>query len=179
MDTNHAGQNPIIDALDSAQPVNKKGDLDRFAPRRIGKYAIQDGVAVFLKPARDQSQRGKSATDGDTPSMTEIPIALTLNFAALIVEAHLLDDGLEIKAAFVIEGRLLDGRPLPPVTVPAAQFAGMGWVTQHWGTRAILAAGTTTKDNFRAALQVLSGDVPRKTVYRHTGWRHLNGAWCI
>jgi integrase len=34
-----------------------------------------------------------------------------------------------------------------------------------------------TKDHLRAALQLLSGDVPRRTVYRHLDWRNLGGAW--
>jgi hypothetical protein len=33
------------------------------------------------------------------------------------------------------------------------------------------------KDHLRAALQLLSGDVPRRTVYEHLGWREVGDTW--
>jgi hypothetical protein len=39
-------------------------------------------------------------------------------------------------------------------------------------------AGAATADHVRCALQLLSGGVPRRTVYGHTGWREIGGAWC-
>jgi hypothetical protein len=42
---------------------------------------------------------------------------------------------------------------------------------------AILAAGMGAKDHARAAIQYLSGDIAHHTVYTHTGWRRIGGAW--
>jgi hypothetical protein len=54
----------------------------------------------------------------------------------------------------------------------------MRWPVERWGTRAVVLAGASTADHLRCALQLLSGDVPRRTVYAHTGWREIDGAWC-
>src|SRR5262249_20339927 len=51
------------------------------------------------------------------------------------------------------------------------------WVIPSWGTQAVVAAGMGTKDHLRAALQTLSGEVPRKTIYRHLGWRQIEEEW--
>src|SRR5262249_18174056 len=56
-------------------------------------------------------------------------------------------------------------------------FAGMGWIVPAWGTRAVVYAGQGTKDHLRAALQLLSGAVPSRTIFRHLGWREIGGAW--
>lgn len=156
----------IGQAIRDAQPVNAQGENDPYADRRVDKYAIENGALCLLKPAFDRVQK--------------IPVVLTLplaNFAARLVEETALDDGLDVKTAFVVEGRTADGKSLAPVTVPATAFTGMGWVTQSWGARAILAAGPSVRDNARAAIQVLSGPVPRRVVYQHTGWRKLGGEW--
>jgi hypothetical protein len=99
------------------------------------------------------------------------------NFTAKITEEVLIDDGENADMVFAIEGRLCNGHPLPRVEVPAGNFAGMGWVTAQWGIRASIHAGSSNKDHVRAALQELSGNVPRRTVYAYTGWRKIDGEW--
>ena len=37
--------------------------------------------------------------------------------------------------------------------------------------------GQSLKDRTRAAIQHLSGEIPTRTVYTHTGWTRINGAW--
>lgn len=159
--------NPIGSAIEQAQPVNPHGQPDPYGDRRADKYALQNGIVYLLKPSFNR----------ETKTAIEIPIALTVNFCARLTEEILLDDGLEVRANFLVEGRTTSGQALPPVIVPAAGFNGLGWVTTSWGSRAILAAGPTVKDHFRTALMVLSGKVPRKTVFTHTGWRRLDGEW--
>src|SRR5690606_40074516 len=67
--------------------------------------------------------------------------------------------------------------PRPQVTVPAERFNSMGWVTESWGNRAVVYAGQGAKDHMRAAIQLLSGDVPRRTVFEHLGWRKIDRRW--
>jgi hypothetical protein len=105
-----------------------------------------------------------------------LPVALC-NFNARIVEEVIRDDGVERNALLAIEGVHADGRPLGRAEVTADEFPGMSWPVPAWGTRAVVGAGQGTKDHLRAALQHLSGDVPRRLVYTHTGWRQINGAW--
>lgn len=105
-----------------------------------------------------------------------IPVALC-NFTARIAEEVIHDDGAEQTRGLVLQGTLADGSCLPRAEVPAADFAGMGWVVPAWGTRAVVYAGMGTKDHVRAALQLLSGEVPRRTVYGHIGWRQIGENW--
>ncbi len=99
------------------------------------------------------------------------------NFTARIVEQVEHDDGAERKITLAVEGALQDGTPLRRADVPADQFALMRWPLPAWGTRAIVMAGASTADHLRAALQLLSGDAPRRTVYAHTGWRKIGEEW--
>jgi hypothetical protein len=99
------------------------------------------------------------------------------NFSARIVEDLEHDDGGEKKRFFAIEGGLADGTPLPRAEVRAESFPRMEWIAPIWGSRAVIYAGMGVRDHLRAALQVLSDNVPRRTVYSHTGWRSINGSW--
>jgi hypothetical protein len=98
------------------------------------------------------------------------------NFTARIIGEDVIDDGSsELKHVFRIEGTLYNGRPLSAVAVSSNDFAGMTWVMKSWGCCAIPAAGLGAKDHLRAAIQAVSGDPPRRTIYQHTGWRMIGG----
>jgi hypothetical protein len=100
----------------------------------------------------------------------EVPVALA-NFTARITKEMVRDDGVEQSTIFVVEGKLATGEPLPRVEVPSQEYHGMRWTTKNWGNRAVVYAGAGTADHLRVAIQLLSGVVPRRTVYTHTGWR--------
>jgi len=51
----------------------------------------------------------------------------------------------------------------------------MNWPTEHLGPTALVWPGMGVKDHARAAVQMLSGAVPERHVYAHTGWRELPG----
>jgi hypothetical protein len=105
-----------------------------------------------------------------------VPVALS-NFTARIIEEVEHDDGAEKTRFLAVEGTLADGSTLPRDEVAAADFARMDWVVPTWGTRAVVYAGMGTRDHLRTALQLLSGAVPRRTVFRHTGWRRIEENW--
>jgi hypothetical protein len=106
------------------------------------------------------------------------PVVYALcNFNAQIVEEVLKDDGLECSTVLALEGVSQGGRSLGRAEISAADFHGMNWPVVKWGTRAVVNAGMGAKDHLRAALQYLSGEVPRRVVYTHTGWRQLDGTW--
>mgnify|MGYP000988137389 CR=1 FL=1 len=101
------------------------------------------------------------------------------NFAARIVAEIARDDGQEVHLLLTLDGEQ-GGRPLPAVHVGFDTFNGMGWPAKHWGSHCIVEPGMATKDKLRAAIQHLShaaGDVERRTVYTHTGWRKVAGEW--
>lgn len=97
------------------------------------------------------------------------------NFSATVTEEIALDDGVEVTRAFVLSGRLETGEALPQARVPVAKFSSMNWVTENYGLRAIVRAGSTCKDYLREAIQYLSPDAIRRQVFTHTGWRELEG----
>jgi hypothetical protein len=99
-----------------------------------------------------------------------IPKQLT-NFTARITGDVVEDDGAEERRSFEIEAELHGCRST--FTIPAERYPGMNWPTQHLGASAILAPGLGLKDHARAAIQMLSGEVPRRHVYAHVGWRRI------
>ena len=99
------------------------------------------------------------------------------NFTARIVAEEVLDDGAEQHTVFVIEGELSGGHRLPATRVPAERYPAMSWVTEAWGMAPVILAGQGKRDHLRAAIQMLSGAVPRRTVFGHLGWRRIDGRW--
>src|SRR5262249_6143903 len=86
------------------------------------------------------------------------------------------DDGAEIQLRFALAAQLKGTTHC--FEIPAAQFAGMSWVTAQLGAMAIVMPGMTLKDHARAAIQLLSPQVDYRRVYTHLGWRNIGEAWC-
>jgi hypothetical protein len=101
---------------------------------------------------------------------------LVCNFTARITEELCEDDGAETRRVFQIAVR--QGARRAVISVAAEKFSNMHWVTEALGARGILTTGPAMKDNARAAIQLLSqNDVVERRVYKHTGWRKINGTW--
>src|SRR5262249_49775287 len=88
------------------------------------------------------------------------------------------DDGVEQRITFGVTGQLQDGTALPRIEIPAESFSMLHWVPGFWGSRAVVYAGQGARDHCRAAIQLLSPAVRRRTVYTHTGWRQFQDRWC-
>lgn len=97
------------------------------------------------------------------------------NFNAKIVCELTYDDGVETRKEFgiVASRRNLTYR----FSVSAAQFSSMNWVPEQIGSTAYVEPGQSTSKRAAVAIQVLSGDVPRRTVYGHTGWQKIGGVY--
>ncbi|WP_324716431.1 bifunctional DNA primase/polymerase [Carboxydochorda subterranea] len=129
---------------------------------RPGGYAVSDGCIVRIRLTKDG------------------PVNDTLAFfEARIAEEIIEDDGAERVRRWVMEGSTPDGRALPRAVITAAEYPSMSWVSREWGTRAVVAAGQAAKDSLREAIQRLSGDVPERYIYAHTGWRQIGGRWAF
>ncbi len=146
------------------------------ALRRGAFYACEDNVQddEQARPAipYEETPRGlvwlKRTRDG------EATVMLT-NFTARIEEDIIEDDGAERRRQLALVARL-HGRERR-FTIPAQQFAPMGWAVEQLGAGAIVSAGQGAKDRAREAIQHLSGDVPERRTYAHTGWREHEGRW--
>lgn len=100
------------------------------------------------------------------------PVPL-INASLKIVELLEHDNGSgDLFNEYVIEGQLHSGKKLPPASVPTTDFESMSWVVEHW-PEAIIGAGRATRDRLREAIQHLSGEVPHRRIYEHTGWRQI------
>jgi len=97
------------------------------------------------------------------------------NFTARITGDVVEDDGAAQRRSFAIEAGL--GSNLSTFEVPGERFPGMGWVPEHLGASAIVYPGMGAKDHARAAIQMLSGRIPTRRLYTHTGWRKLAAGW--
>ena len=147
-----------VDELMVLATTNVRSVQAAASGERVGPYLIQNGMICQEKDTRDG------------------PVTTALcNFSARITEERERDDGVERTLTLVLNGTLATGQTLPSAEVTAAQFAGLGWAVSEWGSRAVVHAGQGTKDHLRAALQMLSGDVPRRTTYAHLGWREVDG----
>ena len=101
------------------------------------------------------------------------------NFTAQIVAEEVIDDGAERRTVLAIEGAMPDGRNCRARAYRPNAINGMSWVTEAWGTAPVIFAGQGTKDHLRTAIQMLSGAVPRRTVYGHLGWRRIGDRWAF
>lgn len=121
-------------------------------------YIETDKGTVWRKRAQADQQR-------------EFEEVLLMNFTARIVSQVQEDDGVSPKSAFEILAKL-HGRA-KTFTIPAASFLAMNWPVEQLGAEAIVFPGQGIRDRGRTAIQLLSGAVPLKRVFVHTGWTEL------
>jgi Domain of unknown function (DUF927) len=131
------------------------------------------GVASVQTPRYQQAKDGmiwmKPSPDGDEP------VSLT-NFTAEIVADIVEHDGMEARRYYELLAELHGKRRR--FSVPANEFAGLAWVGEQLGARAILTPGNWVKDHVRAAIQMTSEHIVDRRVFTHTGWRRTDeGDW--
>jgi Domain of unknown function (DUF3854) len=108
----------------------------------------------------------------DRPTTQGTTVQQLTNFTAKITGHTIIDDGSgELRREFQITARL--GGTERTFGVHADRFASMNWATEQLGPQALVWPGMGVRDHARAAVQMLSGDVPERHVFAHTGWRQL------
>jgi hypothetical protein len=166
--------------LPAGKGAKKQGVDDYLASGHTVDELLEHATPDLKSPPHDEEpEHPYRATPGglvwDKPTQNgSVPTTLT-NFTARIKADVSEDDGAEVERGFEIEA-MLSGRRRT-FTVPAKQFPGMGWVAEHLGAGAIVQPGFGIKDHARAAIQTLSGEIPTRCVYAHTGWRKISGEW--
>ena len=166
--------------LPAGKGAKKQGVDDYLSAGHTVDELLEHATSDLKNSPHDEElEHPYRATPGglvwDKPTQNgSVPTPLT-NFTARIKADVSEDDGAEVERSFEIEA-MLSGRH-HAFTVPARQFPGMGWVTEHLGAGAIVQPGFGIKDHARAAIQTLSGEIPTRRVYAHTGWRKIGGEW--
>jgi hypothetical protein len=169
---------PVLEVVNSAKkPTGKKpgnsggngGGSNANQEQRFGDYLIRNGAFHQVKAVRN----------GEDRTTVEFPLC---DFTCKIMEEITSDDGLADATFLRIEGRKINGVPLPMVDVPAKNFYSSqgNWANDHWGTLPFIYPGAAKKDNLRACIHLysqLNGDVPRRTVFKYTGWKKLDDQW--
>ncbi|MFC1951812.1 DUF3854 domain-containing protein [Chloroflexota bacterium] len=122
------------------------------------QYTVEDGRICWLK----QTSNGPK----------EVPLC---NFTAKVTEDLLKDNGIEATRTFKITGKLGSGADLSPIEVSSTTFNSLNWVTAEWGMKTVIAAGQSSKDRLREAIQLQSHAALQRMVYTHTGWREIDG----
>ena len=145
----------------SVHPFNQAAqpELMDVPVEPLPRYQVVNGAFYAVERYRDGS-----------PKLQRLA-----NWHAWVTHEVARDDGQAVIRKLIILGQLENGAKLAACEVEAATFASMNWVLQHWGTRAIMAAGQSTKDKLREAIQWASQDAEISTVYTHTGWREIDG----
>lgn len=162
----------LLALAEQGEPPPSEWLADDAKPERIqGKPAHKGGGRYVATPSGIKVVKWNAHGEPE-----EYPLC---TFVALIREEIAQDDGAEVRLSLAIEG-VQGGRPLPRISVSFEEFTAMNWPAKNWGTRCIVEPGSNKRDTLRAAIQTLSheaGTVERRTVYVHTGWRKVDGAW--
>lgn len=171
----------------------------RHGNRTYGEMTIEKAIADTQNhygdreppsPENSPFHRFEAAYDGEFGCMVRhgATYSITLDkqgnevkhkladFAALPVEAIKRDDGVDAKMEFVMEGISSTGERFPAVSVPSAKFGAMNWPMESWGFAANISPGQAVKDKLRHAIQAVGAKTAvQRSIYAHTGWRHING----
>jgi len=172
-------QPPVLKVVESAtKPARKKsgnngsggGGSGSDKVQKFGDYLIKNGMF-------HQSKAVRSGPDGG--GFVDFPLC---DFTCRITEEVIADDGLNDAAFLRIEGRRFDGVPLPLVDVPSKSFYSTqgSWPNEAWGILPFIHPGAAKISNLRAAIHLysrLNGDIPRRTVFKFTGWKKINTQW--
>jgi hypothetical protein len=105
---------------------------------------------------------------------TFIPLA---NFQARIAEEISRDDGLQKTKEYHITGSLDTGRALAPARISAKEYESLKWLGREWGAAVSAAPGRSLGPHLANAIQAHSQGFKRSTIFAHSGWRKIAGAW--
>ena len=98
------------------------------------------------------------------------------NFGAKIVAEIVEDDDLKQRSYYRIIGQRENGALLPTVQMlPVDEFPSLAWVETNWKTRAIISAHPSAKAQIVQAIKINSQDVKEERIFKHTGWREIEG----
>jgi hypothetical protein len=129
----------------------------------VGKHA-HDRCALDFRMRPGRIERVLPGSGGG------VRVALLARFSARIV-AELVQDDLQSEERVYVVEAIVGGRTRT-IRVPASEFVRMEWVPTRLGSKAtILDGGPKTRDQVRAAIQILSEpDHQERRVYGYTGW---------
>ncbi len=155
---------------------------DSLAPRYYAqagkKLSMTKKELQALANAKNANTTGLSLSSIQNGQITFLGDPLA-NFSARITHELTRDNGQDLpEVEYTITGRLANGTPLAPITIPAEQFSGMDWIAKYWGARLISYLPKGKAGLLARAIQELSlEDLAQERVYTHTGIRQIDGKY--
>lgn len=135
--------------------------------------------ATKVKKSGEYKSKYSDGKDGYTYMVKGDGDERLANFTVEPVTEITKDDGVNQTMCFSLKGKLFNGQPLHEIQIPANKFANMNWINENWGLAPCLAAKQTSAANMRAFIQEKAINIPRKSVYTYTGFRHINDKLCF
>jgi hypothetical protein len=121
-----------------------------------GQYEATGGKLLWWRPAGQQ--------------LVPTPLA---NFDARIASEVVKDDGTEQTRFYEI---IATHSSLSyTFHVRATEFDSLHWVAKFLPAPCVIFAGRGIKDNLPVAIKTVSGAIPRRTIFTHTGWTSIEG----
>ena len=149
----------IIDATPDWEPPSVlKEEFNRIP----NKYVVKNGCHTWMK---DIYSKGEIVNTEDV---------VLCNFKAQIIENVTEDDGLVLTKFYRIVGERYDHKTLESLYIKNTEFKSLGW-TSEWCTDIEIVAGQNTQEHLKAAIMAESRKAVWKKIYKHTGWRTING----
>lgn len=150
-----------------------KDGLDDFAAKGGDLQSLIEGAAEFSEEGlSDFGLEYESDEEGTwrvKRARGQCERILLANFSARIARQIERTDGVSSNLMLEIVVRRRD--VARSVVVSADRFERMDWVTESLGAEFWIAPGRSSKEYFRHAVQVLSGQgIPRRKVLTSTGW---------
>ncbi len=99
------------------------------------------------------------------------------NFAPRIVCEITVDDGTELTRRYLVSGTDEDGRTLPEVEVAASELERLEWMLNRWDASLDIEVVSQVEKHIRHAMKSTAKYATKKSVFAHTGWKQINGAW--
>ena len=99
------------------------------------------------------------------------------NFLPYLTGEVTVDDGAEQSRVFRIAGIHESGQALPEIEVTVKEFEKTNWVLERWGADCVIEPGNSNRENVCCAILKTSKDSEKKSVYRTTGWKLIDGKW--
>lgn len=98
-------------------------------------------------------------------------------FDARIIAETIRDDGAEQTLMWTLRVATTDGRAGEIEILPDQLGKPQQWAAKAAGVSALVMPGLSVADHLRVAVQSRSGDVHRRIIYAHTGWRRIGDGW--
>lgn len=149
---------PLKSAFERVRKANKTEERSRPSPLpgSAARYIMADEGIRIVKNDDEGSSR------------------LLTTFTAEILEDIDQSDGTEdVNRVFKIRGKV-EGTSRT-FRISAHEFSGMRWPVDYLGAAAVVYPGNSNEQHARAAIQICSKNILKRTIYTHTGWAQVGG----